>query len=73
VIPGHGGPILKKADLATYKSELENAQAQISKLIRQGKAKDQAKALLNTADFKMCCKTNLWERTIPGLWDELAK
>ncbi|MEP7366519.1 MAG: MBL fold metallo-hydrolase [Acidobacteriota bacterium] len=73
VIPGHGGPILKKADLATFKSELENAQAQISKLIKDGKPKDQAKALLNTGNFKMCCQTNLWDRTIPVLWDELAK
>ena len=73
VIPGHGGPVLKKADLATFKNELESAQAQMSKLIKEGKSKDQAKALLNTASFKMCCKTGLWERTIPALWDELSK
>ena len=49
VIPGHGGPILKKADLATFGSELSNAQAQMSKLIKEGKTKDQAKALMNTS------------------------
>ena len=73
VIPGHGGPILKKADLAAFGSELSNAQAQMSKLIKEGKTKGQAKALMNTSDFKMCCKTGLWDRTIPALWDELAK
>jgi hypothetical protein len=73
VIPGHGGPILKKGDLATYKSELEDAQAQIAKLVKEGKPKDQAKALLNTANYKMCCKTNLWDRAIPVIWDEFAK
>lgn len=73
VIPGHGGPILKKADLATFKSELENAEAQIAKLIKEGKAKDQAKSLINTSSFTMCCKTGLWDRSIPVLWDEFSQ
>ncbi|MCC7234367.1 MAG: MBL fold metallo-hydrolase [Bryobacterales bacterium] len=73
VIPGHGGPVLKKSDLAAFRGELADAEAQIGKLIREGKPKDQARTLLRTADFRMCCKSALWERAIPGLWDELSR
>lgn len=73
VIPGHGGPVLQKSDLSTFRAELANAQEQISKLIREGKPKDQAKALVRTGEFRICCKTAMWDRTLPGLWDELSR
>lgn len=70
VIPGHG-PISKKADLETYRQEIATAVSRVQQQKSAGGAKDQLK--LKTDDLKICCKNQLFERSLTGLWDEAAK
>ncbi|MBL8290816.1 MAG: MBL fold metallo-hydrolase [Bryobacterales bacterium] len=70
VIPGHG-PISKKEDLATYRREIETAVSRVKQQKSAGVAKDQLK--VKTDDLKICCKNQLWERSMQGIWDEVAK
>lgn len=69
VIPGHG-PISKKADLETYRQEIASVVSRVKQQKSSGGAKDQLK--LNTGDLKICCKNQLFERSLPGIWDEVS-
>lgn len=70
VIPGHG-PISKKADLETYRQEIATAVSRVKQQKSAGGAKDQLN--LKTDDLKVCCKNQLFERSLQGLWDEVPK
>jgi len=72
VIPGHG-PISKKADLDTYRKEIETAVSRVRQLRSEGVTKEQLKERLKVSDLKICCTGPGWDRTLPGLWDEVAK
>jgi cyclase len=45
VIPGHG-PVSKKADLITYRANVEKLRNRVSRLIREGKSKDDVAKVL---------------------------
>jgi cyclase len=74
VIPGHG-PVMKREDLIKWKQSFELVKEQARQMKAEGKTREQAAAALkfnglpgwggNSARF--------FERSFPGLWDELAR
>ena len=47
IIPGHG-PVSAKADLVTFKADLETMRARLAGLVRQGTSKDQLVKIIET-------------------------
>ena len=72
VIPGHG-PISKREDLVRWKKSFEMVRQRISDLRRQGKSKEEAAKLLKLDDVPGFGPGRMWDRTFPGLYDELAR
>jgi len=72
VIPGHG-PIMKKADLAQYRQNLEKMRSRVSTLVRQGKSKDDVAKML-TEEFGWSANPQaLGSRSIEPMMAELKR
>jgi cyclase len=71
VIPGHG-PVAKKADLLTYRNNVEKLRNRVSGLIRQSKPKDEVARVL-TAEFGWDPKGLQMQRGFEGLFTELGR
>jgi cyclase len=72
VIPGHG-PIMKKADLAKFVQNIETVRSRINDLRRQGKTKEQVAQMVKIEDLGWQPSRFWTERSLPGLYDELAR
>lgn len=69
VIPGHG-PVLKRADLVSWKERFENLKAELAGIKRSGKSKEEAVKLFDPTKHKLGDATR-WQRSFGGLWDEI--
>jgi cyclase len=69
VIPGHG-PVSKKADLMTYRNNVENMRTRVQTLIRQGKKQDEVGKFM-TAEYKWAPDSLNMQWSLPGMMTEL--
>ena len=69
IIPGHG-PVSKREDLTAWKKKFETFRDRVSDLKRQGKSKDEVAKLLKIDDLGWT-PGGLFQRTVPGLYDEV--
>lgn len=72
VIPGHG-PIMKKADLAQYRQNLEKMRNRVSTLVKQRKSKDDVAKMLQTEFGWSSNAQALGNRSIEPMMAELKK
>jgi glyoxylase-like metal-dependent hydrolase (beta-lactamase superfamily II) len=74
VIPGHG-PVLKREDLLKWKQSFELIKEQARQLKAQGKTREEVAKTINIDGFPGWAGggPRFWERSFPGLWDELAR
>ncbi|MEZ5356041.1 MAG: MBL fold metallo-hydrolase [Bryobacteraceae bacterium] len=72
VIPGHG-PVMKRAELLQWKQSFETLKMQLSQMQREGKTADEAKAAVNFDKLPGWAAGRLWDRSFPGLYEELKK
>ncbi len=73
VIPGHG-PLMKPSDLAEWNRSFETVRSRIRDLRRQGKSKEEVAQQLKLDDLPNWKPNQFWTtRTLPGLYDELAR
>jgi len=71
VIPGHGA-LGKKSDVAAWIKSFENVQAQVRALQKKKVAKDQAYKQIKLEGLTDFAPSSFFERSFPGMWDELA-
>jgi hypothetical protein len=72
VIPGHG-PVGKKADLIKWKGDFETVRGRMRELARQGKSKEEAASLLKVDDLPGWRLAGLFQKSLPGLYDEVSR
>jgi cyclase len=72
VIPGHG-PIMKRADIEQFIKTFETVRNRIIEQRRQGKSKDEVVKNLKIDDLGWTPNANWTNRSLPGLFDELAR
>jgi glyoxylase-like metal-dependent hydrolase (beta-lactamase superfamily II) len=72
VIPGHG-PIMKRNDLEQWVKTFETVRGRVRDLRRQGKSREEVAQLVNLQEFGWQPGRFWAERTLPGLYDELAR
>jgi glyoxylase-like metal-dependent hydrolase (beta-lactamase superfamily II) len=72
VIPGHG-PVMKREDLLKWKQTFELVKEQARQLKKQGKTRDEVAKMINLEAMPGWAgnSARFWERSFPGLWDEL--
>jgi glyoxylase-like metal-dependent hydrolase (beta-lactamase superfamily II) len=68
VIPGHG-PMMKRGDLLRWKQSFETLKLQLSEMRKSGKSAEAAKL----ESLPGWAPGSRWDRSFPGLWDELGK
>ena len=71
VIPGHG-PVAAKADMLTYRNNIEKFRTRISGLVRENKSKDEVAKVLN-AEYGWDPKGLQMTRGLDGLMVELKR
>jgi cyclase len=71
VIPGHG-PVAKRADLITYRNNVEKLRARVSGMIKENKSKDEVGKVL-TAEFGWAPNGLQMRRGFEGLFTELGR
>jgi cyclase len=71
-IPGHGKPLTPDT-AQLYLADLKTALARAHTMRAQGVKKEDAMAQWNAEGLRYCCRTNIWKRSLPGLWDEMAR
>jgi cyclase len=71
VIPGHG-PIAKKADLLSYRNNVEKLRNRVTGMIRENKPKDEVAKVL-TSEFGWDPKGLQMQRGFEGLFTELRR
>jgi len=71
-IPGHGKP-LTPGTAQLYLADLKTAVARAHTMRAQRVKKEDAMAQWNAEGLRYCCRTNIWKRSLPGLWDEMAR
>jgi glyoxylase-like metal-dependent hydrolase (beta-lactamase superfamily II) len=69
VIPGHG-PVMKRADLLTFRGKIETLRNRVSQLKSSGVSKGDISGKLKVDDLGWNV-AGLFERSIPGLYDEV--
>ncbi len=69
VIPGHG-PVTTKANLLTYRNNVEKERNRVTELIRQGKSADEIGQVL-IAEYKWAPKSLHFQWSLPGFMTEL--
>ena len=72
VIPGHG-PIMKRADIEKWVATFEAVRKRIGEQQKQGKSKEQVVQGLQIDDLGWTSNANWTGRSLPGLYDELAR
>jgi cyclase len=72
VIPGHG-PIMKRADLEKWIATFDSVRGRVSEQKRQGKSKEQVVQALQIEDLGWKPNKTWTDRSLPGLYDELAR
>jgi cyclase len=72
VIPGHG-PIMKRADVEKWVATFEAVRKRISEQQKQGKSKEQVAQGLKIDDLGWTSNATWTGRSLPGLYDELAR
>ena len=72
-IPGHG-VIMDRSDVVNFRNQMEAVRARMADLIRSGTPKSQAADRIKTADLSWTMAENglFMQRSIPGLYDEIA-
>jgi glyoxylase-like metal-dependent hydrolase (beta-lactamase superfamily II) len=72
-IPGHG-PVMRKADLETYRNKIEIVRQRVRDLVMKGVSKEQYVAQLKLDDIGWTLNPNgISYRSLPRLYDELAR
>ena len=72
-IPGHG-PVMKKADLESYRNKIEIVRQRVRDLVMKGVSKEQYVAQLKLDDIGWTLNPNgVSYRSLPRLYDELSK
>jgi len=73
VVPGHG-PVMKPADLAAWNKSFETVRTRVRDLKRQGRSKEEVAQQLKMDDLPGWSPSANWNtRSLPGLYDELAR
>lgn len=72
VIPGHG-PISRREDIVRWKADFETVRRRVRELKRAGKGRDDVARELKLDDLAGWSMTGLFARSLPGLYDELAR
>ena len=71
-IPGHGKPLTPESG-KLYLADLKIALARAHTMRAQGVKKEDAMAQWNNEGLRYCCRTNIWKRSLAGLWEEPAR
>jgi cyclase len=69
VIPGHG-PVTNKANLLTYRNNIDKERNQVGAMIRQGKSADDVGKFL-IAEYKWAPNSLNFQWSLPGMMQEL--
>ena len=69
VIPGHG-PVTTKANLMTYRNNVEKLRNRATSLVREGKSQDEIGKVM-TAEFNWAPNSLQMQWSVPGLMKEL--
>jgi len=72
VIPGHG-PISKREDLVRFKESFETVRRRVRELRRAGKSRDEVARELKVDDLAGWSLSGLFAKSLPGLYDEIAR
>lgn len=72
VIPGHG-PISKREDLVRFKESFATVRSRVRELQRAGKSRDEVARELKVDDLPGWSLTGLFAKSLPGLYDEIAR
>lgn len=72
VIPGHG-PISKREDLVRFKESFETVRSRVRELRRAGKGREEVARELKVDDLPGWSLTGLFAKSLPGLYDEIAR
>lgn len=72
-IPGHGG-IMDRADVVSFRNQMEAVRTRMADLIRAGMPKNEALVRIKSESlaWTMLEEGLLMQRSIPGLYDEIA-
>jgi glyoxylase-like metal-dependent hydrolase (beta-lactamase superfamily II) len=71
VIPGHG-PVAKKSDLLTYRNNVDKLKNHVTRLIQEGKSKDEI-AKVMTTDYGWAANGLQMTRGFDGMLAELKR
>ena len=71
-IPGHGKPMTPET-ARLYQKDLAAALDRAREMHQRGVRKEDAVKEWNSEGLRYCCRTNIWKRSLPGIWDELAE
>lgn len=71
-IPGHGKPMTPDT-ARLYQKDLATALDRVREMYKRGVKKEDAMKEWNSEGLRYCCRTNIWKRSLPGIWDELAE
>lgn len=72
VIPGHG-PVSKREDILRWKGDFETVRRRVGELKRAGRSRDEVARELKLDDLAGWSMTGLFAKSLPGLYDELAR
>ncbi len=72
VIPGHG-EMSKREHLRKFKTDFETVRGRVRELTRQGKGKDEVAKLLKVDDLPGWRLAGLFQKSLPGLVDEMSR
>ena len=72
-IPGHG-PVMDRGDVVAFRNQMEDVRARMAELIRGGMSRNEALAGIRTEALSWTMQEDglFMQRSIPGLYDEIA-
>ena len=70
VIPGHGA-VMKRADFDKWRKSMDSVLAEVTKLKKAGKSKEEVASTLKLEDHGWASGRFFMQRSLPGLYDEI--
>ena len=70
VIPGHGS-VMKRADFDKWRKSMDSVLAEVTKLKKAGKSKEEVASTLKLEDHGWASGRFFMQRSLPGLYDEI--
>ncbi|MBI3665556.1 MAG: MBL fold metallo-hydrolase [Acidobacteria bacterium] len=71
-IPGHGA-VSKRQDLVEWKASFQKVRDRVRELTKQGKSKEEIASLLKVDDLPGWNMSPFFQKSLPGLYDEMAR